>query len=578
MAIRIARRIVRFISKRAERYFDNEKTASSGSTDKEGIMIKQRDFSRRNFLKATGVGAIGALAAANLAACGQPTVASSDKTAEATATGPAFLQAPEPIVDFAETKEYDVVVVGAGESGLSAVHSALEAGATVACVQNVNSAQTTGNMGAYLDIDANDEAALQACVSFINWKSDYRSDRKLVEVWARNSQEALTWWAEEAAKSGIESIVHDAILPYNGYEIALHANTYFHVEGNHGGAALVIAESLASAGAEFFYNTPCVQLYKEGDAVKGAICTNENENHILFKASKGVILACGDYSSSDEMREYYAPDTKGFSRFVDFRDGSGLCAGMWAGAVMTPTTHTKMIHGEPANVRLEMPFLFLDRHGERFMDESCCRMGYMNNFARKYLAEVGFEDSTAAKFFSIVPSNWEDYYDEWKTGAPYDISMYNASNKVDPSKWISGETPEELAQNMIDYATKNEWAMDFTVESIVASIARYNELCASGRDDDFGKASKYMVEINGGPYYAIPRGSNKLPAILGGLIVDENHQCLNEAFDPIEGLFAVGNASGQFFGGVDYPMDIEGLSIGRAITSGYVCGGYVANL
>ncbi|MFR3273263.1 MAG: hypothetical protein ACLTQI_05300 [Slackia sp.] len=40
----------------------------------------------------------------------------------------------------------------------------------------------------------------------------------------------------------------------------------------------------------------------------------------------------------------------------------------------------------------------------------------------------------------------------------------------------------------------------------------------------------------------------------------------------------MGNASGQFFGGVDYPMDIEGLSIGRAITSGYVCGSYVASL
>ena len=120
--------------------------------------------------------------------------------------------------------------------------------------------------------------------------------------------------------------------------------------------------------------------------------------------------------------------------------------------------------------------------------------------------------------------------------------------------------------------------MDLSVDAIVASIARYNELCALGRDEDFGKDAKYLAEINGGPYYAIPRGSNKLPAILGGLVVNENHQCLNESFEPIQGLFAVGNASGQFFGGVDYPMDIEGLSIGRAITSGYVCGGYVASL
>ena len=109
-------------------------------------------------------------------------------------------------------------------------------------------------------------------------------------------------------------------------------------------------------------------------------------------------------------------------------------------------------------------------------------------------------------------------------------------------------------------------------------MARYNELCAAGRDEDFGKAAKYLVPIEGGPYYAIPRGSNKLPAILGGLVVDGNHQCLNGEFEPIGGLYAVGNASGQFFGGVDYPMDIEGLSIGRAITSGYYTGRLVASL
>ena len=61
-------------------------------------------------------------------------------------------------------------------------------------------------------------------------------------------------------------------------------------------------------------------------------------------------------------------------------------------------------------------------------------------------------------------------------------------------------------------------------------------------------------------------------------MVDSNHQCLNGEFEPISGLYAVGNASGQFFGGVDYPMDIEGLSIGRAITGGYLAGKHVAAL
>ena len=79
-------------------------------------------------------------------------------------------------------------------------------------------------------------------------------------------------------------------------------------------------------------------------------------------------------------------------------------------------------------------------------------------------------------------------------------------------------------------------------------------------------------------YYAVPRGSIRTSAILSGLECDGNGQCYNTSWELIPGLYAAGNASGQFFGGVDYPMNIEGLSIGRAIASGYYVGRYVASL
>ena len=40
---------------------------------------------------------------------------------------------------------------------------------------------------------------------------------------------------------------------------------------------------------------------------------------------------------------------------------------------MCPASHTKMVHGEGPKVRFEMPYLFLDRHGKRFMDEHAGR-------------------------------------------------------------------------------------------------------------------------------------------------------------------------------------------------------------
>lgn len=543
--------------------------------------MSKMEVTRRDLLKFGGLTAVGALGATALASCA-PAASAGNGSGSGTATAsgsegyPAFLQQPEPITEFANTREFDVVVVGAGESGLSAVHAALEAGASVACVQNINTVQTAGNMAAALDLDKTDEAGIKACISFINYKSDWRSNRDVVEVWARNSQEALAWWEAEAAKGGIESQPYDYSLTYNGYDFYLHANTYFHIEGAHQAAALVIGDALASRGAEFFFNTPCVQLYKEGDRVTGVVGEGD-EGHILFKASKGIIMATGDYVGNRKMLDFYAPDTKGLHQAILFRDGSGLCAAMGAGAQMCAPSHTKMVHGEGAPVRFEMPFLFLDRHGERFMDEGCCRMGYLNEFSKQYLAETGFEDSTATKFFSIVPSNWQDYYEQWDALAPYDISTNNAYRKVDPEKWIHGDTFEELAQAMIDYANEQPWDHDYTVESIVASIERYNELVAKGADEDFGKRPEYLTPIEA-PCYAVPRGANNIDAMLDGLEVDGNYQCLDADRKPIEGLFAVGNASGRFFGGGNYPMDIEGLSVGRAITTGFATGRYVAGL
>ncbi|WP_302396215.1 FAD-binding protein [Eggerthella sinensis] len=541
-------------------------------------MLK-KNVSRRDLLKLGGITAVGALGAQALAGCAPSKAADAKNAAAASTEGlPSFLVQPEPITDFAETKEYDVVVVGAGESGLSAVHAALEAGASVACVQNLSTVQTAGNMAAALDLDKTSEAGLKACVSFINYKSDWRSNRDVVEVWARNSQEALAWWEQEAAQGGVESKPYDYSISYNGYEFFLHANTYFHIDGAHQAAAVVIGEALAARGAEFFFNTPCVQLHREDGRVTGVVGENaDTHEHILVKASKGVIMATGDYVGNREMLDFYAPDTRGLHQAILFRDGSGLCAAMGAGAQMTAPCHTKMVHGEGAPVRFEMPFLFLDRHGERFMDEGCCRMGYLNEFSKNYLAETGFEDNTASKFFSIVPMNWQDYYEEWDALAPYDISTNNAYRSVDPEKWLKADTLEELAQAMIDYADEQPWSHELTVEAVVASIERYNELVAAGSDDDFGKRREYLVPIEA-PCYAVPRGANNIDAMLDGLEVDGYYQCFDVDRKPIAGLFAVGNASGRFFGSGNYPMDIEGLSVGRAITTGFATGRHVAGL
>lgn len=550
-------------------------------------MSFEQGISRRALLRMGGIMGAGALGAAALSSCAPKTAsergsAGASDAAASVQDGPfavpeCMLQ-PEPITEFDETKEYDVVVVGAGLAGLAAVHTALEGGAHVACVQNTSVVNTSGNMGGYVDLEKTSPAGVQACISYLMEKSDYRSDRKLINVWAQNSSEALQWWAAAAEEGGVENVLFDSTLNLHGYDVQLHANTYFHIDGANNTAATAIAEGLAQDGAEFFYDTPAVQLYKEGDAVTGVICRNADDQVILFKAAKGVILAAGDYSGNMEMREYLCPDLKGFGASMENRDGSALMMGVWAGAVIEPPVHAKMVH-EGAKARVDVPFLNISPKGERFMCEGPMRTAYINNFQRQFLAEAGFANMNAGHFFTILPEKWHDYATEWIAEDPLNMSITGGAGEITNDDLLSGSSVEELVQAINDFCTEKDYKIDPIDPAVVQeTIDRYNELCDAGSDDDFGKASKYMVPIEGKTLYAVSRGGTTVPAILGGLIIDENGQCLDENQAPIQGLFAAGNTSGCFFGGVDYPLDVLGLSVGRAITTGYVTGRYVASL
>ena len=77
---------------------------------------------------------------------------------------------------------------------------------------------------------------------------------------------------------------------------------------------------------------------------------------------------------------------------------------------------------------------------------------------------------------------------------------------------------------------------------------------------------------------ALPSACCKRVALLGGLVTDANGQVKAADGTLIDGLFAAGNCSGPFYGGIDYSLFTMGMSLGRCVTGGYVTGEYVAKL
>ena len=114
-------------------------------------------------------------------------------------------------------------------------------------------------------------------------------------------------------------------------------------------------------------------------------------------------------------------------------------------------------------------------------------------------------------------------------------------------------------------------AIDVPVEAFKETVTRYNELCDydGAYEPDFGKNMKRMTKIEKAPFYASVRAPHVLTT-LAGLEVNKDYQVLDANDEPIEGLWAVGNCSGNFFGGLYQLMGVAGMGVGRAYLSGRI--------
>ena len=116
-------------------------------------------------------------------------------------------------------------------------------------------------------------------------------------------------------------------------------------------------------------------------------------------------------------------------------------------------------------------------------------------------------------------------------------------------------------------------------ENFIASVARYNELCHRGKDEDFAKDPRQLHPIDNPPFYAFCENDRQvgfLMVTVCGLVVDEHQQVISKTDDePIPGLYATGNCSGERFP-ILYTTPVAGVSIGIAITLGRIVGDYVA--
>lgn len=537
-------------------------------------------ISRRTFLTRAAV-AGGAVAASGLTAgvataseqtaCCPQFGHSSDGAAELH-----FLPKPKVISDkdIASTQTFDVVVVGAGAAGVPAALSAAENGASVACLQKQAIVVSQGNTGSGVDFANSDKAAVEALVSKILRQNAHRPNPALIRKWAYNSGEALKWLIDRSKKGNaqIVDLGTKRQFPSFGltpYKLNFVTTVYGPKPYTTGDGMRDLAKVAEKEGVKFFFNMPAKQLVQDAAGnVIGVIAQSRDGKYHKYMAKKGVILSAGDYQNNREMCDYFVPDAKNFVRKQMDRTGDGYAMAYWAGGVIEPIGHTKILHdfdAGPASM-CDMPFLSVNRKGERFVDETY-EMCVMGNYLR--------DAENAGHYSQIFDADYMTAAAKWPGHLvpPEGLKNYMPDDPSEKKGVFPSLTNTHVADTLEELAVK----LKCDPKTFVASVKRYNELCKKGRDDDFGKPADKLLPIVKPPFYGIHR-EIRLTGLCSGMVVDTNSQALNADGKPIGGLFVIGNMAGGFYGGADYPMTVLGLSLGRCYTFGYLTGRHVAKL
>ncbi len=574
-------------------------------------MKKAKGITRRSFLGATACGAIVA-GGSMLTACAPSSSASSAAdNAEPSTTG-TWRDMPEPIADdaIAETHEADIVILGAGQAGSCAARAASEAGARVIVVEMqpedfymVNGSEV-GSINSSLSISRGapryepSELVRECLLRSIN-----RADARLVKTYAENCGPHVDWFLEPLGEEWLEHI-HSYMTPApkhykegcNGLKNFIGTNSFFGGEGYSLTDAMIVQHTLAKeAGAQFFFGTTAEQPVMQEGACVGLIGKTEDGSYIKFMAKKGVLLCGGGFSANEEMvrdllKEY--SEFKGDEPIMgNGRDGSGIRIGVWAGGHVEedPRAGTYSNQSGMAGSFAATAFLRLDANGNRYSNEGmygawgqgaaslrqsspfvCCvfdsnwreELEYQppDHFCVDVSDEKLMESLTAAmEKIQVGPEGGDSAVSA--TPLPFDVAYH----------YWAADTIEDLARYM--------GFEDEAAEQFVASVARYNELCDKGVDEDFGKDASLMHPIKKPPFYGYKEDKNvgNLVVTLSGLRIDHNQQVVDAAYQPIPGLFASGNNSGGRFA-VQYMTPMGGLSVGMAQTLGHVLGEYVAGL
>ena len=528
------------------------------------------DLSRREFVKTTTVGFGTALLAGTAV-----------KAAEMRPAGEGA-QTPR-----RWDKAADVVVVGAGATGLAAAVEAAENGASVMVVeQNYDIGGHAIESGGHVALGGGtslqkkygiEDSPDRMFSDLIAWH-DYRfSDREIVRAYCHWSPATFEWLCAHAVAFPDESPVGadggpPTVKRAQGLVWTAGVSTVAPTGAN--GTALMrpLEASARKLGVQILLRHSMTSIVRESHSsgrVLGITAAHEG-NTVNIRARKGVIIGTGGHTSNVNFRRIFDPRLTEEYQVVgepySRQSGDGEIAAMqigaslWGAASQTVETMARSHifekpsvignqYGYPQGgglrsedlknspifhlmralgllVKDHQDVVHVNQVGRRFVNEMAAGFDWWN----PCLELNGGKGEGGGPIWAIFDAEGAKR-EGWVCQPPF----------VDPAGWFfSASTLAELAGRIVSKYQKQA----MPASALEATVARYNSFVDAGKDADFGKpAPQYKIQTP--PFYAA-WSTPCLHDCLSGLRINAKAQVVDLYGRVIPGLYCGGESAGGF--------------------------------
>ncbi|MCX6413343.1 MAG: FAD-dependent oxidoreductase [Actinobacteria bacterium] len=442
----------------------------------------------------------------------------------------------------------DVLVLGAGQAGLTAAVAAASAGARVLILEkrDIIGGSTAMSSGLTAYAGTAEQASLGIHDDIESLRQDIlatgqgKSDPALVDVYCREQLDTYQWLKNLGVEYGH---VHAA----SGQSVARSHST------DPGRMVETLLKRAESLGALLLLDVRALELIVSQHTVTGVIV--EIHGAIREIEAGAVVLATGGFSQNMELLERFAPHmVNAVHGGAPGSEGDGLLMGWRIGADFRDTPYVKGTYGiyPHPDVRESGTGILAVYKGAIAVNSLGKRY---TNEAKPYKA---LGDDCLAQPTHVT---WQVFDATVMAKDDPSVEIYWFSGRLATGLLEVADTIEDLAQRI-----------GVPVTALARTVEDYNAGCRGEQDDEFGRT--YLsgevgqpTPLDTPPYYAHLSTASVL-ATYCGLTIDTSTRVLNVYGEEIPGLFAAGEVTGGFHG-AGY---VTGTSVGKSGVFGRIAG------